>query len=109
VCLVRASEAAEEILGCRESGGGQWGGQEAAWPCIPGAPGAAKAAGSPLARGGSSVSESQTHLTVQLPAVLLFSPSVLSDSSGPHGLQHTRLPCPSPYPSVCSNSCSSSR
>ena len=22
-----------------------------------------------------------------------------------HGLQHTRLPCPSPSPSVCSNSC----
>ena len=62
MCLVRASEAAEWILGCRESGGGQWGGQEAAWPCIPGAPGAAKAAGSLLARRGSSVSESQTHL-----------------------------------------------
>ena len=23
----------------------------------------------------------------------------------PHGLQHTRLPCPSPSPGVCSNSC----
>ena len=23
----------------------------------------------------------------------------------PHGLQHARLPCPSPYPGVCSNSC----
>ena len=23
----------------------------------------------------------------------------------PHGLQHTRLPCPSPSPRVCSNSC----
>ena len=23
----------------------------------------------------------------------------------PHGLQHTRLPCPSPNPGVCSNSC----
>ena len=23
----------------------------------------------------------------------------------PHGLQHTRLPCPSPSPEVCSNSC----
>ena len=23
----------------------------------------------------------------------------------PHGLQHTRLPCPSPSPWVCSNSC----
>ena len=29
--------------------------------------------------------------------------------SWPHGLQHTRLPCPSPTPRVCSNSCPSSR
>ena len=27
----------------------------------------------------------------------------------PHGLQHARLPCPSPTPGACSNSCSSSR
>ena len=27
----------------------------------------------------------------------------------PHGLQHTRLPCPSPTPRACSNWCSSSR
>ena len=26
----------------------------------------------------------------------------------PHGLQHTRLPCPLPSPGACSNSCSSS-
>ena len=30
---------------------------------------------------------------------------VLSDSSWPHGLQRARLPCPSPSPGVCSNSC----
>ena len=35
--------------------------------------------------------------------VLLFSDSVLSDSLWPHGLLHTRLPCPSLSPSVCSN------
>ena len=29
----------------------------------------------------------------------------LSDSLQPHGLQHARLPCPSPSPRVCSNSC----
>ena len=29
----------------------------------------------------------------------------LSDSLRPHGLQHTRLPCPSPTPGDCSNSC----
>ena len=27
----------------------------------------------------------------------------------PHGLQHTRLPCPSPSPRACSNSCPLSR
>ena len=34
-----------------------------------------------------------------------FSCSVLSDSLRPHGLQHTRPPCPSPTPRICSNSC----
>ena len=29
----------------------------------------------------------------------------MSDSLWPHGLQHARLPCPSPTPGVCSNSC----
>ena len=38
--------------------------------------------------------------------MLLFSRQVVSDSLRPHGLQHIRLPCPSPTPSVCSNSCS---
>ena len=37
--------------------------------------------------------------------LLLFSHSVASDSLWPHGLQHARLPCPSPSPGVCSNSC----
>ena len=39
------------------------------------------------------------------PVLLLFSRSVVSDSLRPHGLQHARLPCPSPTPGVCSNSC----
>ena len=34
-----------------------------------------------------------------------FSCSVMSDSLWPHGLQHTRLPCPSPTPEAYSNSC----
>ena len=38
-----------------------------------------------------------------------FSCSVVSDSLQPHGLQHTRLPCPSPTPGAYSNSCPSSR
>ena len=29
----------------------------------------------------------------------------MSDSLPPHGLQHARLPCPSPTPKACSNSC----
>ena len=34
-----------------------------------------------------------------------FSRSVVSDSLWLHGLQHARLPCPSPTPGVYSNSC----
>ena len=37
---------------------------------------------------------------------MLFSHSVKSNSLQPHGLQHTRLPCPSPSPGVCSDSLS---
>ena len=36
---------------------------------------------------------------------MLFSCSVVSNSLQPHGLQHTRLPCPSLSPGICSNSC----
>ena len=36
--------------------------------------------------------------------VVVFSCWVMSDSLWLHGLQHTRIPCPSP-PGVCSNSC----
>ena len=34
-----------------------------------------------------------------------FSHSVVSDTLQPHGLQYSRLPCPSPTPRVYSNSC----
>ena len=34
-----------------------------------------------------------------------FSCSVVSNSLWPHGLQHARLPCPSPTPGTYSNSC----
>ena len=37
--------------------------------------------------------------------LLLFSCLVVSDSLRLQGLQHARLPCPSPIPGVCSNSC----
>ena len=36
--------------------------------------------------------------------LLQFSRSVVSDSLWPHGLQHSRLACPSPSPRACSNS-----
>ena len=43
------------------------------------------------------------------PLLLLFGCLVVSDSLWPHGLQHSRSPCPSPFPRVCSNSCPLSR
>ena len=39
------------------------------------------------------------------PVAVMFNGSVVSDSLRPHGLQHTRLPCPSPTPGAYSNSC----
>ena len=33
----------------------------------------------------------------------------MSNSLRPHGLQHSRLPCPSPTPGACSNSCALSQ
>ena len=40
-----------------------------------------------------------------LSSSLLFSCSVVSISLRLHGPQHTRLPCPSPSPRACSDSC----
>ena len=42
-------------------------------------------------------------------SVSSFSHSVVSNFLQAHGLQHARLPCPSPTSGVCSNSCPSSR
>ena len=42
------------------------------------------------------------HVTTRL---YLFSVSVVSDSFQPHGLHHSRPPCPSPTPGTYSNSC----
>ena len=47
--------------------------------------------------------QSLSHQTTRL--LLLFSRSVMSSSLWPYGLQHARLPCPSPTPEACSNSC----
>ena len=38
-----------------------------------------------------------------------FSRSVISNTLQPHGMQHARLPCPSPTPKAYSNSCPSSQ
>ena len=55
-----------------------------------------------LGKGNSSLSKGAFLNSVQ------FSPSVMSDSLRPHKQQHARLPCPSPTPGACSNSCPSS-
>ena len=51
----------------------------------------------------------QTPIIFFLNISIQFSHSVVSDSLWPHGLQHARLPCPSPTPRACSNSCLSSQ
>ena len=38
-----------------------------------------------------------------------FNRSFMPKSLWPHGLQHAKLPCPSPTPRACSNSCPSSQ
>ena len=43
------------------------------------------------------------------PLLLLSNRSVVSDSLQPHGMQHTRLSCPSLSPGACSKSCPLSR
>ena len=48
-------------------------------------------------------------LNYLLPLSVQFGCSVVSNSLQLHGLQHTRLPCPSPIPGACSNSCPSSQ
>ena len=52
-----------------------------------------------VARVGHDLATKPPKTTVQ------FSRSVVSDSLQSHGLQHARLPCPSPTPRACSNSC----
>ena len=56
----------------------------------------------------SDIYSSTSHNNLEL-SLLLFSGSVVSKSLWPHGLQHARLPCPSPSWGACSNACPSSR
>ena len=69
-------------------------------------------------RSPQSIKHSSLCYTVDVPNLILmfllhipvrFSCSVMSNSFWPHGLRHTRLPCPSPTPRACSNSCPSSQ
>ena len=54
---------------------------------------------------GNSYSDLRPELVTSMFVFCLFSLSVVSDSLQSHGLQHTRLTCPSPYPRFCFNSC----
>ena len=47
-------------------------------------------------------------ITEQISSVQFSHSVVMSDSLPTHGLQHARLPCSSPTPETCSNSCTSS-
>ena len=60
---------------------------------------------------GRGFPESSSTLIVEgiLGSSVQFRCSVVSYCLWPHGLQHARLPCPSPTPGACSNSCPSSR
>ena len=51
----------------------------------------------------------QHEWTLKTSSSVQFSCSVMSDSLWPPGLQHARLPCPSPTPRAYSNSCPLSR
>ena len=53
--------------------------------------------------------ESLSNVQLEVFHSVQFSHSVVSDSLRPHGLQHARLPCASPTPGACSNSCPSSQ
>ena len=52
-----------------------------------------------------SISSSKTYFCLCSVFSVQFCCSVLSDSLPPQGLQHPSLPCPSPTPGACSDSC----
>ena len=63
----------------------------------------------PFSKGNGLSVYSQSRKPHKSNFLLLFSHSVMSNSLGPHGLEHARLPCPSSTPRACSNSCPLSR
>ena len=58
---------------------------------------------------GRKESDTMTQLNTHACTKVAFSHSVVFNSLWPHGLQHARLPCPSPTPGAYSNSCPSSQ
>ena len=58
-----------------------------------------------LLLGSMTWSHSHTSITSTGFSSVQFSHSAMSNSLRPHGLQHARLPCPSPAHGACSNSC----
>ena len=56
-------------------------------------------------RHGCLLTSSLCYTVSYRPSVSQFSRSIMPNSLWPHGLQHTRLPCPPPTPRACSNSC----
>ena len=63
----------------------------------------------PWVEEGRKEEEQQKHFRLEILLSVQFCRSVVSDTSQPHRLQHTRLPCPSPTHGACSNSCPSSQ
>ena len=57
----------------------------------------------------SGVRQSESVIHISTLFSVQFSCSIMSDSLWPHGLQHTKLPCPSTTPGTYSNSCPLSR
>ena len=57
---------------------------------------------------GANLEREERDKSTSLQVLFLISCWVVSDSLWPCGLQHTRLPCPSLYPGVCSDSYPSS-
>ena len=73
---------------------GEEAGNSASWSCFPGA--------------AYLISTEALGDRQGSPYLVQLSCSVMSNSLWPRGLQHARLPCPSPTPGACSNSCPSS-
>ena len=63
----------------------------------------------PLLTGKTSIYLMHARMLSHFSSVQFSSVTHLCLTLRPYGLQHTRLPCPSPIPRACSNSCPSSQ